>query len=544
MLYFQPIMKLRHFAFITAFFSLSALSQIGVAAGSASSLLPQSLRLLYAHSDEELFWADGRMQSERNAWRVLEILNGSKKHGINPGRYGTDELAAMLDAGVLVSDDGRMLDYALSFALWAYASDLAGYRLSDTDFAELLSSDNLQESLDQLAPDNDLYQSLVNRLIAIDNLVKTRKSDGKDQPIRLNGKSMRIGDVHPDVPLLRARLIQYGAEASFGDDPYTYDAILGQAVKNYQARHGLKPDGIVGTGTLRFLNMTLMDEREQIITNLDRLRQIDFRKRPLTRVDVDIARYWMEVYEDGNRIMAMPVVVGSPRRQTNVFKTTMVGVRINPGWTLPPTIKTEDYIPKLRENPEWVAEQGVKIYTDWTAEAEPVDPTLVDWSMLTDSQIKAMRMFKPAGVTNPLGSYRFLMPNRHDIYLHDTNQKDLFGVPMRARSSGCVRIPKPKELAEFLLRNDNGWTAEKINKVLKRGKTFDIRARREVPVYFDYKTAWIDEDGKLILGFDVYDFDKGAYRDIVKKDVATQKEVVSFLASIFLEAISRAGDSE
>lgn len=530
-------MKLKHFAFSVALSALFVMPQTGFTAGVTS--LPQSLRVLYTQNDQKPFWADN-IHLKRNARQIPDILNAARKHGINPERYGAENLAAMLALGVLESDDKFALDYALSFALWSYASDLAGRHLSDTEFAELAASRNLPDAVDKFAPDTSLYKALMARLAEIDKMSAVEKAKFEVQPIRFSGRLFKVGEAHPDVPILRARLMKYGAEQSFGDDPYTYDDILAQAVKNYQATHGLKPDGIIGPNTLQYLNRTLMDEREQIVTNLDRLRQPNFRARPLTRVDVDIARYWMKVYEDGNMVMEMPVVVGSTKRQTNVFKTTMVGVRINPGWTLPTTIKMEDYIPKLRENPEWVAEQGVKIYTDWSEDAEPVDPTLVDWSMLTDNQIKAMRMFKPAGSSNPLGSYRFLMPNRHDIYLHDTNQKDLFNVTMRARSSGCVRIEKPKELAEFLLKNDSGWTPEKIDEVLQRGETFDIRARREVPVYFDYKTAWLDENGKLILGFDVYDFDNGAYRDIVKKDIATQKEVASFLDKISLAATSDA----
>lgn len=533
----QIMMKIKHFALSVAMSAMLFAPQNAVASG--FSKLPTSMQPLYMNSESGLFWADNG-QLKRNARQIPNVLENAEKHGLNPDRYGYQQITTLIDAGVLESGEKTKLDYALTYALWSYASDLIGRPLTDMEFIALAASRNLEYAVEKLAPDTKLYKALADRLADVKQQLEKEPAAFENQLVRFGGKVFKVGDAHPDVPILRARLMEYGAEQSFGDDPYTYDVVLEQAVKNYQADHGLKADGIIGSNTLEYLNRTLETERQQIVTNMERLRGTEFRFRPETRIDVDIARYWLVVYENGQEVMDMPVVVGSKSRKTEVFQTTMTGVRVNPGWTLPSTIKTEDYIPKLRENPEWVSEQGVRIYTDWTPDAEPVDPTLVDWSLLTDSQIKAMRMYKPAGNSNPLGYYRFLMPNRYDIYLHDTNQRNLFERSMRARSSGCVRVEKPRELAEFLLKNDDGWTPEKINGVLERGKTFDIRAHREIPVYFDYKTAWLDEDGKLILGYDVYDFDNGLYRDIVKKDVATQKEVANFLNTISIEAVSQA----
>ena len=209
----------------------------------------------------------------------------------------------------------------------------------------------------------------------------------------------------------------------------------------------------------------------------------------------------------------MPVVVGTQARQTNRFSTIMTGVRLNPGWTLPPTIKSEDYIPKLRTNPEWVSQQGVMIYSSWDENAEPIDPTTIDWNYLPDNAIRAMRFYKLAGDNNPLGRYRFLMNNQYDIYLHDTNQKYLFNKDNRAYSSGCVRVEDPRKIAEFLLKDDPDWTDQRIDQVLEKGDTYNVRATRSIPVYFDYKTAWLDEQGELVLGNDIYNLDPSVKYD-------------------------------
>jgi len=233
------------------------------------------------------------------------------------------------------------------------------------------------------------------------------------------------------------------------------------------------------------------------------------------RIEVNIPQFELMAYENNKLAFDMPVVVGTKSRQTVNFMTVMNGVRLNPGWTLPKTIKTEDYIPKLRSNPEWVTNQGVQIYSSWNRDAKPIDPTTIDWNYLSDSEIRAMRFYKNAGSNNPLGQYRFLMDNKYDIYLHDTNQKYLFERTSRAKSSGCVRVFNPRKVAEFLLADDPDWTSEKLDNVLAGGKTYNLRATRSIPVYFDYKTAWLDNSGGLVLGHDIYGFDDGVYRDII-----------------------------
>jgi murein L,D-transpeptidase YcbB/YkuD len=365
---------------------------------------------------------------------------------------------------------------------------------------------------------------------------------------------LKENDEHPDIPLLRARFFDVldhndskldsveSPESKF--NPYIYDADLANAVREFQLSHGLKADGVVGPKTLKYLNRNNEDEKKQIVANMARLRDVEWRNRPSLRIDVDIARYWLKAYEDGAIAFEMPVVVGTKSRQTIQFSTVMTGVRLNPGWTLPPTIKAEDYIPKLRTNPEWITERGVKIYPSWDPNAESVDPTLVDWSLYEDNEIKAMRMYKASGTSNPLGLYRFLMHNRHDIYLHDTPAKYLFDRSMRAKSSGCVRISDPRRVAEFLLKDNPAWTSEKIDEVLESNKTFDVGAKRNIPVYFDYKTVWLDADSKLIMGVDVYDFDNQIYNDIVSYQGETGRNIKALIQNIPIKITSKTNESQ
>lgn len=360
---------------------------------------------------------------------------------------------------------------------------------------------------------NPLYQALQERLENVEEAIEDRDPEDVVEPLEFPDKIIKQGYLHPDIDRLRQRLNDYLTYDIMNADPYYYDSQLVDAVKQFQAKMGLKSDGVIGPETLSLLNRTLEDERKQILVNIARLQQPEWQGRPDLRIEVDIARYWLTAYENGQVVFEMPVVVGTKQRQTNRFSTVMTGVRLNPGWTLPPTIKSEDYIPKLRTNPEWVSEQGVMIYSSWDEDAQPVDPTTIDWNYLPDNAIRAMRFYKLAGDDNPLGRYRFLMNNQYDIYLHDTNQRYLFNKDNRAFSSGCVRVEDPRKIAEFLLKNDEGWNDQRIDQVLEKGDTYNVRASRSIPVYFDYKTAWLDEDGKLVLGNDIYSLDAAVKYD-------------------------------
>ena len=490
--------------------------------------VPQEISFLYGSvGSNGLFWS-GTNQVLRNRKLIPEILSGATRHGLNPDQFMRDELEALVKVDTLSIADQQALDQALTYALWQYASELAGGQMADLIFLDIILSNDMARAVEDLAPKTELYNRLQSRLIEIE----TAKSPQDSFPtITFNGL-LRQGDEHANVPLLRARFMQADNAGDIQNNPYVYDDALADAIKSFQAEHGLRADGIVGPSTLKYLNRNPRDERRQIIANMARLRDPEWRNRPDLRIDVDIARYWLKAYEAGSLAFEMPVVVGTPNRKTVRFSTVMTGVRLNPGWTLPPTIKTEDYIPKLRSNPEWVSEQGVMIYTSWDANARPVDPTTVDWSMFSDSDIKAMRMYKAAGAENPLGEYRFLMNNQYDIYLHDTPSKSLFGRAMRAKSSGCVRVQDPRRVAEFLLKDDPSWTSDKIDSVLASGKTVNVGAKRRIPVYFDYKTVWVDENDQLVLGVDVYDFDNQAYNDIISYQGRTGRELKALLQNM------------
>lgn len=503
----------------------------------ASPRIPKDVLPFYEGEEGKLFWSES-WKIGSNKRKIPDVLENAFKHGLNPDRYEAKEIQKSLSSRDLSDEDVVKLDYAMTYALWRYVSDLAGRDIQQDEFLNIATASNIKKYVEIFAPHSNLYVALKARLKHLDKKISKNAKTPPQLDLKFSGRLLKVGDAHSEVPLLRARLMRYDVEGSFGDDPYNYDSVLAMGVKEFQLEHALKADGVLGPTTLKYLNRTLESERKQIVINMERLRQKSWRNRPDLRIDVDIARYWLKAFENNEIAFEMPVVVGSTSRKTISFSTIMTGVRLNPGWTLPPTIKTEDYIPKLRSDPEWVTKRGVKIYMDWEPDSEPIDPMTVDWSLLSDGEIKAMRMFKSAGVGNPLGQYRFLMNNHHDIYLHDTNKKYLFDKVMRAKSSGCVRLSDPHKVAEFLLLDDKGWTSERLDKVLEAGETFDLGAKRSIPVYFDYKTVWLNDNGGLILGYDVYDFDNDSYYDILKDEKRTKGILSALLKPISLKNAS------
>ena len=186
----------------------------------------------------------------------------------------------------------------------------------------------------------------------------------------------------------------------------------------------------------------------------------------------------------------------------------ITGVRYNPTWTVPKTIKKEDFLPLLQKDPYALTQKGIDIKgRGEDGNFVSIDPTLVDWSTVNEDGLKQYRMVQGPGPTNPLGTIRILMPNQYNIYLHDTSSPEYFRSSDRNVSSGCVRIKDPKAVADFILKDNSNWDPEFTKRMLTRGKMTDIAAQNKIPVYLLYLTVWINEDGSLTYGPDSYNWD-------------------------------------
>jgi len=221
------------------------------------------------------------------------------------------------------------------------------------------------------------------------------------------------------------------------------------------------------------------------------------------RVLVNIAGFDLEVLEGDRTVMTMRAVVGKAYRRTPVFSSRITDVMFNPPWTVPPKIAGQDILPKIRDDSGYLADNGFRVFDGWGAEARELDPRDIDWWRVRAARFP-YRLRQNPGPGNALGRVKFVLPNPFDVYLHDTPDRSLFDRPSRTFSSGCIRIEKPLEFAEYLLRGDPAWPRHRIDTVLATGRTIVAHLANPVPIYVAYGTAWVEGDGTVHFRHDVY----------------------------------------
>lgn len=369
------------------------------------------------------------------------------------------------------------------------------------ELAAVMQAGDLRAAIEAHAPDLPLYRELVRGLAHYQALAMLG-----DWPKVPAGATLRPGERSARVPALRARLLvettESGLDAAGGGNHY--DPALVEAVKRFQARHGLEPDGVVGAQTLLALNTGPAQRVEQIRANLERLRWVAADLRG-DRLLVDIVGYQADLVLDGQPVWASKVIVGKPARRTPSLRDSVVNLVFNPKWVVPPTILREDVIPRMARNPGYLASQRLRV-VDRSGHA--VDPSTIDWAGARQHGFPYM-IVQQSGADGSLGRIKFSLSNPYAIYLHDTNARSLFRRAERALSSGCVRVEKPAELARLLLDDPVSWSAEALEAALDSGRTRTVAVGREVTVLLHYGTAWLDGDGRLQLRNDIYDHDRG-----------------------------------
>jgi murein L,D-transpeptidase YcbB/YkuD len=285
-----------------------------------------------------------------------------------------------------------------------------------------------------------------------------------------------------------------------------FDDALDRAVRRFQEHSGLEVDGIVGRNTLAALNRTALERLHQIEVNMERWRWLP-RDLGDRFIRVNIASFEVDLFEAGEHLMNMRAVVGKDYRRTPVFSDTMTYLVVNPHWNMPHTIAVEDKLPLIKKDPGYLADNNMELLRGWGAEAVAEDPLSVDWSTVTAENFR-WRLRQAPGPDNALGRIKFMFPNKFNVYLHDTPSRALFGSNVRALSSGCIRLEKPVELAEYLLRADPKWTRPALLAAIEEGVEQTVRLPEPIPVHLLYCTTWVDENGTVHFRDDIYGRDR------------------------------------
>jgi L,D-transpeptidase YcbB len=330
----------------------------------------------------------------------------------------------------------------------------------------------------ELRPSIPHYERLRTALLAFHDA----ESRGGWQRIN-TGDTLEEGERGEAVAQLRQRLVAGVDEEeatlarSGSADPSLFDGDLKRAVQHFQERHAIAPDGVAGEATLRELNHTVVEWIAEMRLNLDRWRWLpnDLGER---YVLVNIAGFELEVVDQGRVIEAMNVVVGEQSTETPIFADSIRHVVVNPYWNVPDGIMARKIGPAMALDPDYLAKHDME---------------------MVDGRVR-----QRPGPQNSLGRYKFIFPNVHDVYLHDTPEGHLFSRAERAFSSGCVRIERPRDFARLLLRLQSDHDPDSLDGILASGSEKWIKLDRPLPVYLLYFTAWAQEDGSVRFHHDVY----------------------------------------
>ena len=365
-----------------------------------------------------------------------------------------------------------------------------------------LHNEKLEELVDILQPHHSGYLRLKSALLKYQNI---KKSGGWPKiPV---GPKLRKGDTEKCIAALRSRLIISGDLANLtSDDEEYFDEALESGVKKFQARNGLKTDGVVGSNTISALNISVEDRIEQIKLNMERWRWLpqDLGKR---YIFVNTANFELDIIENGQTVTSTRAIVGKKKRPTPALSRKITYMELNPYWNIPHKIAINDVLPCIKKDSNYLKDKSIRIFENWEDGAKEVNPESIDWNTVTKKNFVYKLRQDPAN-SNALGRVKFIFPNEFSIYLHDTPARTLFDKTKRTFSSGCIRIEKPMELAAYLLTDNSKWTYEKLTAAVDSKKTRTILLADPMNIHILYWTAWVDKDGIVNFRDDIYGRDR------------------------------------
>jgi murein L,D-transpeptidase YcbB/YkuD len=481
----------------------------------------------YAVPDAHLLWVDENGLTSR-AKSVMEEIGKADDYGLRASDYALPKANGFDPKSPNAAATLADAEVKLDLAVLRYARDARGGRFDpeklDPNLDPTLALPDPLQVMESMAirsdpaaylrsfqPNQPQFDALRQALIA------ARGGSVKDTVVKIpDGPTLKLGVDNEQVALLRTRL---EVPAGDGAKETLFDASVDEAVKRFQEDRGVTPDGVVGPGTRRLLNQQRQQASSPARTRLILLNMERWRWLPNDLgsfyVAVNIPEFTLRVMDDGKPAFTTRVVVGKPDKQTPIFSNEMQEIVFNPYWNVPNSIKMEELLPTIRGGGgEWFfggegggwdtsvfERNGLRVAIG----TKEVDPSRLDWNRI---DIRSLNIYQPPGPDNVLGTIKFLFPNKHDVYMHDTTQKNLFAKTVRAESHGCMRVQNPDELALTILRRDQGWTAQKVASAIESGgEDQHVPLKQKIPVYINYFTLWVNDNGSISNFADVYGHD-------------------------------------
>jgi L,D-transpeptidase YcbB len=474
-------------------------------------------------------WLDKKHPNPKFKAFVDEVKE-SYKYGINPDDYKINDLEAAVEK--LYKNRKRTeaemsaLDIRITAAYFLFTTHLIEGRIRNAgakdyiwkrgtphedDVAMLLANDSkreLKKELDDLQPKDVQYKKLQK---ALDEYLDLEEKDSILKKISEN-ITLKPGDTSEHLLSIKERLMLTKDLSSMGREPMLYDSALLHAIKRFKKRHGLEEDGVINKELAGYLNMPFRNMADLIALNLERLRWQPHLPVKDEYIVVNVPEYMLRIYHNKKETMKMRVVLGSEFNATPIFADTLKYIVFSPTWNVPKSILEEEFLPKLKEDPAHYSDQFT-----FFKNGEEIDPTEEDWHAENISMGAYQAVQKP-GPTNSLGHVKFIMPNNFNIYLHDTPADRLFNKNERAFSHGCIRLEKPLELAEYLLRDQKNWTKKSLIKLMQQEEPKHVYLKKNYPVHIVYRTAWVDDDGIVNFRKDIYGHDERQLAQLKKNE--------------------------
>ena len=446
-----------------------------------------------------------------HAKAAVARIKAADQDGLNPSDYSTPDFAAATSPEALAEAELKLTSAVLTYARHAQIGPIHYTRvgqgrgsqanifykqdvLEPADIlAKVTAAKDVAAALDSYNPPQAGYKALKAKLAELRKDTGGDKSEWKGVRVP-DGPLLRPGDRNPRVALLRKRMNVQSDEASL-----RYDEALVEAVKNFQKEKDLRPDGVIGPGTIAALNGKARGSNaaDIVVANMLRWRWMP-RDLGNTYSMLNIPDFTMKVVRDGTKVWETKVVVGKPSKPTPIFSDTMKFITVNPTWNVPPSIVNEEYLPALEQDPTVLDRMGIKVVRNGDG---------------------SVRMYQPPGDGNALGRLRFNFPNEFLVYQHDTPDKYLFDKTARAYSHGCMRVQDPFKYAELLLSivmPEKGYTQKRLRGMIGPAEV-NIKFPTSIPVHITYQTAFVDDAGKLVVRDDVYGQDARVLAEL-KKD--------------------------
>lgn len=469
----------------------------------------KGLKSFYGSDEARLIWVDGYGVNEKARSGLRIAFAHADSFGLNRYDYTLPNVEEGKSAEALATTELRHSLAALTYADHAQSGRFDPKMLSSKYIdvkpekpkaAEVLgklaaSSGDIAAQLESFHPPHEQFKLLQQKL---EEVRSATKAGTMRTPIP-DGPSIGPATTHPHIAMIRERLGVSTPEDGKGPD--YYDITLEAAVRAFQEEKGLRPDGIIGRNTRQALNVgTVPVSEETIIANMERWRWVprDLGKR---HVFINIPEFRFRVVSDGQIIHQERIVTGSPKHKTPIFSDQLETIVFNPYWNVPRSILVNEIIPAEQNNPGYIDRNNLEII--WQG-SRSVDAYMVDWYEVNPNKLFLRQ--RP-GRGNALGQIKFLFPNKHSVYMHDTPTKHLFNRPIRAYSHGCMRVRYPLQFAKLLLA-DQGWSTDRIEHTLSIAHDEHIPLANKLPIHITYFTAWVDEDRDVLGYSDVYEYDR------------------------------------